>query len=99
MHPSKLSILSAGMLLVLASCINPFVPEIEQSDEIKLVIGGGITAGKEEQIVNISLSSPVTDPEYVGLTSCNVTIMDDLGNEFLMQDLGTLIFQLPACRF
>ena len=88
MHRNKLLVFGAFLLLMGTSCINPFVPEIEQSDETKLVIHGGITAGKEEQTVNISLSSPVTAPKFIAYTGCEVTLLDDEGNQFEMADMG-----------
>ncbi|MEZ5073038.1 MAG: DUF4249 domain-containing protein [Bacteroidales bacterium] len=71
------SAVSAGLAL-LASCIDPYVPEITDAQDV-LVISGKITDKTGFQEVRISRSSPYNSPEFVPLSGCVVTVSDQEG--------------------
>ena len=77
----------AGLLMHL-SCIRPFDPEILAEDERKYVVSGDVILGDEIQRVNISITSPIEAPEYIPVEGCEVTISDNQGNTFSMEDKG-----------
>jgi len=73
---------------VLVSCIKPFVPDIKTSDLKKYVVSGMVMDGDGYQKVNVSVSSPINDPQYTPVTQCFVTIVDANGNQYQMTDNG-----------
>lgn len=87
MRRNKL-VINAILLLLLVSCIKEYDPEIKAADERKYVVRGEITDNGEEQIINVSLTSPSETPGYIPVTGCVVKVMNDRGNEFDFQDSG-----------
>jgi len=74
--------------LMISSCIKTYVPDILSKDENKYVINGAVTDIDGTQTVNISVTSPIDDPQYLPVPGCVVKISDDNGNEFQMEDMG-----------
>lgn len=93
MHRNNARLLLFLVFALLFSCEKAFDPDIKGSDARKYVINGGIFAGASIQTVNISHTSPISDPQYQPVTGCLVTIADDRGNNFLMQDMGNGDYQ------
>jgi len=75
-------------VLMISSCIKPYDPQILANDEKKYVVNGQVTDGDGLQKVNVSLTSPIGDAEYIPVTGCAIKILDDKGNEFVMTDLS-----------
>lgn len=65
--------------LVYSSCIDPFQPVIEESQEV-LVINGVITDRPGMHQVIVSRSSPYNDPVFMPVSGCVVRVEDDRGN-------------------
>jgi hypothetical protein len=107
MHRSSYVLIYLVLMLIVSSCIKPFYPEIESQDANKLVISGQVTDDGEIQTVNISITSPIGEPEYLPVSGCTVMILDNSGNEFLMTDTGDgnyqtivdLSYLLPGASF
>jgi hypothetical protein len=75
-------------LLLLTACIKSYDPQIESNSTAKYVISGRVTDVEGWQEVNVSLSSPIDDPNYIPVLGCQVTILDDRGNSFALDDYG-----------
>ncbi len=89
MHQNRLILLSILMLpLFLASCIKAFDPQIKGSDSKKYVVMGRVSTADTMQTVNVSLSSPISRPQYEAVNGCTVTIMDDRSNKFPLYEVG-----------
>jgi hypothetical protein len=73
--------------LAVTSCIKPYNPEIRGSDAKKYVVMGRVSNVDTIQTVNITITSPVSEPEYLPVKGCDVKILDDLGNEYTMTDM------------
>ena len=78
------------------SCITPFVPDIDMKDINKYVVTGQVVDNKELQTILVSMASSVTNPEYIPVSGCYVSIFDDLGNQFPMyeSEQGTYIVKI-----
>jgi hypothetical protein len=70
----------------LQSCIVPFHPLIENSNISKFVVSGEVNDNDELQTVSVSVSSPINDPGFIPVSGCNISIFDDRGNQFEMQE-------------
>lgn len=76
------------LIITLGACIRPFDPFITSDDENKYVVSGRITDQEGPQFVYISTTSPVEEPGYFPMSGCQVTIFDNQGNQFQMQEDG-----------
>ncbi|MBN2638502.1 MAG: DUF4249 domain-containing protein [Bacteroidales bacterium] len=84
----KIIIFILILLFLITSCIDPYTPQIRSSDINKYVVMGEVNSSDSLQTVNVSLTSQIGDPEYVGVTGCNVTIVDNSGHTFSLSDQG-----------
>ena len=75
-------------VLIITSCIRTYDPEILAEDEKKIVISGQVAAGDSIQKVNVSIGSPIEEPEFLPVDGCHVEISDDQGHTFVMQGIG-----------
>lgn len=87
MRRNKL-ILNIMLLIGLLSCIKEFDPDIKASDERKYVVRGELNDSGEEQIINVSFTSPSESPHYIPVSGCGVRVIDNNGNTFDFQDSG-----------
>jgi hypothetical protein len=67
------------LLVFLGSCIDPFQPDINESQEI-IVINGTVTDQPGIHRVTVSTSTPYNDPEFNPVTGCMVLVEDGHGN-------------------
>ena len=75
-----------GVLLpVLNACIEPFTPNIGESEGY-LVINGTVTDEEGYQFAEISRTSSYSDREYFPLNECEVKVIDGQGNIFIMEN-------------
>jgi hypothetical protein len=88
MHPIKSMqlLLIVVPVLVVASCIKPYDPGIQSGDEKKLVISGLVSTLDGNQVVSVSLTSPINKPGKNPVPGCTVTIKDNAGRLFPMID-------------
>lgn len=73
-------------LLILAGCIKPYEPELKDDSVQKYVVQGMVSSVEGFQEVNVSITSPVDQPKYIGVSGCQVQIIDDLNQVFTLQD-------------
>ncbi|MEI7723727.1 MAG: DUF4249 domain-containing protein [Bacteroidota bacterium] len=76
------------ILLLMASCIKLYDPVIDANVENKYVVSGRITDVEGWQEVGVSLSAPIDAPKYVPVSGCQVTIVDDKGNAFPLEEFS-----------
>ncbi len=67
------------LMLLCGSCIEPFHPVINETQE-SLVIFGVITDQPGTHQVTVSTSTPYNDPSFVPLSGCVVRVEDNLGD-------------------
>ncbi len=78
----------AVLALMLTSCIKAYDPEIKSQDAVKFVVSGQINKGDTVQRINISKTSPVSQPVHFQVSGCTVTIIDDKGNTYNAVDVN-----------
>ncbi len=85
------------LLLTCSSCIEPFEPVIEESQEL-LVINGMITDQPGMHYVEVSRSTPYNEPTYQPVEGCVVTVTDEDGDmiHFLEEPLGKYSADIPG---
>jgi len=89
MHRINIILFLLMFTLFISACIKPFEPNIKSSDLKKYVVSGQVTNGDGNQIVNVSITSSINDPQYLPVTSCSVAIVDDKNHRFAMNDEET----------
>jgi hypothetical protein len=94
MHQTNIAIISLLFVIMLSSCIIPFIPDIDSKDINKYVVSGQVKDNTENQTVSVSMASPIGDPQYIPVSGCYVRIYDDKGNEFIMQESETGIYNV-----
>lgn len=67
------------LLLLLKACIDPFEPEINETQEV-MVIEGMISNSPGFHYVSVSQSTAYNDPVFIPVGGCVVSVTDDLGN-------------------
>ncbi|MDP1621303.1 MAG: DUF4249 domain-containing protein [Bacteroidales bacterium] len=73
-------------MLALSACIKSFDPVIDASAENKYVVSGRVTDAEGWQEVEVSLTSPIGSPKFIPVTGCQVSILDDKGNDFTLNE-------------
>jgi len=67
------------LITAITSCVDEYWPEVDKYENV-LVVDGLLTNGNEPAVVRLSLSSPVSNDEYIPLSGGTVYISDQ--NEF-----------------
>ncbi len=73
-----LLILMMGLMAFLCKCIDPFQPEIEESADL-LVINGYITDKPGWHYIEVSRTSPLSEPAFLPVRGCIVRVEDGNG--------------------
>lgn len=81
-------IISLIILINLWACIKPFTPELRETSLEKYVVQGMVSNQAGWQEVNVSLNSSVNEPVYIPIDFCEVKIIDDQNNIFVLDQLG-----------
>lgn len=81
MPVSKNIIIPLFIFITLGGCIEPFTPNIDESQE-SLVIEGQITDKEGNHYIHISRSAPYNDPHKIPEQDCQVEVVDNYGNSF-----------------
>lgn len=77
------------VLLLFKACIDPYEPEINETQEV-MVIDGIITDDPGLHQVKISVSTPYGEAEFRPVSGCVVSVQDNLGNtEFYTENWET----------
>ena len=80
-----------ALCLVCASCVEPYEPVLEESQEV-LVISGMISDSPGRHVVTVSLSSPYKSPDFQGVEQCLVNVSDQDGNMIHYSEEGEGIY-------
>lgn len=80
------------LALLCGSCVEPFEPELEESQEV-LVISGMITDQPGPHEITVSLSSSYKLPVYQGLDFCAVSVEDQEGNMLHYTNTGDGVYE------
>ena len=81
---------------VWASCVKPFVPDIEKYDEI-LVVDGNINDGPGPYTITLSKSSRVREmSSFNPYRNCTVEIEDNLGNRTLCLEVSPGMYKTDS---
>lgn len=80
------SFLALLAFLGLYSCIEEFYPHIDGKDSNKIFIYGQVTDNEGYQYISISSTSTINNPQELPISGCNVTIEDDLGHTFTLEE-------------
>lgn len=81
------------LFLVLATgCIEPFEPEIEESNAV-MVIDGRITDNQGIQTISVSTSSSYSNPHFKPVTGCVVRVEDEAGHGITFLENAEGIYQ------
>ncbi|MGB8490426.1 MAG: DUF4249 domain-containing protein [Bacteroidales bacterium] len=83
---TKVVIIFWVFFIFIPSCIIPYEPVIAIRDINKYVVSGQVTDNNEIQTVSVSRASPISDPAHIEVTGCYISIFDDKGNQFEMQE-------------
>jgi hypothetical protein len=67
------------LLLMFKACIEPYEPEINETQEV-MVIDGMISDRPGIHQVRVSVSTPYSEPEFRPVEGCVVSVEDDQGN-------------------
>jgi hypothetical protein len=71
---------------VFYGCIEPYVPYLKESTVGGFVVNGEVSNQEGYQQVTVSLSSDISNPEYLPLPGCKGSIEDDHGNSFNLEE-------------
>ncbi len=85
MHKNKIAFYIV-ILLFLSACIKPFTPNIDSEAASKIVVSGKITNKEGYQTISLSKSIALDEIHYQALKNCSVSIWDENGNEFQMDE-------------
>lgn len=85
MHRNRILIYIIS-LAFLTACIKPFTPDIDSDAASKIVVSGKVTNIEGYQTVSISKSTPLNGLDDEVISNCQVSIWDDLGNEYPMNE-------------
>ncbi len=96
MPVSKNIIIPLFIFITLGGCIEPFTPNIDESEE-SLVIEGQITDQEGYHYIHISRTAPYYDPHKIPEPDCQVEVVDNYGNafEFYESDSGLYMQWIP----
>ncbi len=72
--------------LLVAGCIEVYVPYLNEGPIVGYVVNGEISNQAGYQQVTVSTATRVNDPEYTPVSGCQGAIEDDKGNEFALEE-------------
>ncbi len=92
---TKLFLFITGIIFTLASCVEPYWPEMKSESLQTLVVNAYITDNPVFQYVRLSHPSSLGDQQFDPVNNAAVTVRDDLGNNipFIFQDEGLYVPQ------
>ena len=94
MHRNRLIVLLLLIAALLSSCIKVYEPLIRNEDSSKYVVDAQLTDAGGIQIITVSTTSSLNDPQFIPLTGCLLMVSDDKGHDFAATDLGGGSYQL-----
>ncbi len=88
MHRIKTLVYIILIMAFITACIKPYTPELKPGNTFKYVVTGQVTDQEGYQLINISKSTSVSNPKYIPVLGCELTISDDQGNEYQSEESG-----------
>jgi len=82
------------ILLILVGCIKAYEPKLKSDSVQKYVVQGGVSSIEGYQEVSVSLTSPVDQPEIIGVSNCQVTIIDSQNNKFILAEFEKGVYKV-----
>lgn len=82
----KISYHIAVFIILFSSCIEPYFPNVESSDNA-LVVEGSIEYKEGYQYIILSHTSDLKSPEYLAESGADVKVKDNLGNVFFYDEI------------
>jgi len=83
----------SGMLILMASCVKEYWPDIDGGSDNLLVVDGKITNAPGPYTVKLSRSSPVQQPAFIPVTNATLIILDDKGNQEHLTEISPGVYQ------
>jgi hypothetical protein len=83
---SKDAFLILIILQVFSGCIEPYSPNLNKATGEGFVVSGEVSDQEGYQQINVSLPSDISDPKYIPVSGCKVSIEDDKGNTFGLEE-------------
>jgi hypothetical protein len=80
-------VLLYSLTAVFQSCIKPFEPSYKDTSTDKYVVQGLLTSEEGWHEVNVSKTSSVDEALYMPVQFCEVTIEDEFGNAFELENI------------
>jgi hypothetical protein len=74
------------IMVFLKSCIEPYTIQLGVEDLNKYIVSGQVSDKEGFQYVSVSIGSPVDNPSFTAILDCAISIFDDQGNEFKMEE-------------
>ncbi len=81
-----------AILLLIHSCVDPFRPDLEESENV-LVVDGLISNMPGPYTVKLNFSSDVYEPIEKAISGAKVTIIEEGGEEEILTEVGSGIYQ------
>jgi hypothetical protein len=87
-------------LLLIAGCVEPFIPTTNEDKQL-LVVEGLITDQPVKYVIKLSKSFPLGTTKNVlkPVTKCTVTISDDLGQVFTLKETASGTYKTDSTKF
>lgn len=95
--PGSGSVIALIIIILLTTCIEPYVPNIEGYQSL-LVVDGLITDENSAYTVKLSRSMK-EDGEPVMVSDASVSVSDDIGNTFYFESTGDGFYQSDVTSF
>lgn len=73
------------LLFSLSACIKPFEPDLDDNATNKYVVQGMVSSVEGWQTVQVSRTSGLNFAQFLAVNECQLSIIDDLGNTFLLE--------------
>lgn len=88
-----LNILLILLIIMMASCIEEFWPDLGDNTDNLLVVDGRITNDPGPYTVKLSRSSPLQNPEFIPVIGATVTITDDTGIQEVLKEISDGVYE------
>lgn len=92
--PRNKIVILAALFLLLMGCIEPFEIEDAGLGEPKIVIRGEIKSQEGFQYVYISQSSNPSNPEFIGVSFCDVYMFDNANSRYQFEETEPGIYRV-----
>jgi hypothetical protein len=88
MHLNRLILLFFMVLMFLAGCIEPYLPNLHGEADNIYVVSGEVTDREGYQLVEVSKAAPIGQPIHIPVTGGVLSIEDGQGHVFGMEEFA-----------